>query len=140
MRSRVGAGCTLHRVRQCSDTIEHPADGGAIDRVCVNSESDDASSEQIHDNQDPMCPKRERFTTEEIKAPRTVFRMREKRQPRRPMVAVVSCRMLGQYSADHVFIDLDTALITFFRENFSDSIDKTTTGTYLCDTGHFKRC
>ena|SRR5205823_5855776 len=68
---------------QSYSSIKHATEGPAIDDPSVNSESDDAPSVLIHDDQHPVYAQSHRFTSEQIDAVKAIFRVTDEGQPGR---------------------------------------------------------
>src|SRR5262245_24175044 len=87
-------------------SIKHATECPAIHDSSVNSESDDAPSVLIHDDQHhPVHPQCHRFTAEQIDAVEAVLRMTDKSEPGR---ATTICRRMvvgGKNPADDILIN-----------------------------------
>ena len=68
---------------QSYSSIKHATEGRAIDDSGVNSESDDAPSVLIHNDQHPVRAQCHRFTSEQIDAVKAVFRVTDEGEPGR---------------------------------------------------------
>ena|SRR5436853_7457473 len=86
-------------------SIKHATEDHAIHDPGVNSESDDASSVLIHDDQHPVRAQRHRFTSEQVDAVEAIFRVTDKGEPGRP--ATICRRMVvnGKNPADDILIN-----------------------------------
>src|SRR5262245_58431169 len=62
-------------------SIKHATECPAIHNSSVGSESDDAPSVLIHDDQHPVHPQCHRFASEQIDAVKAVLRMTDKGEP-----------------------------------------------------------
>ena len=63
--------------------VEHPTNRYAVDACMLDAEADDAPSEHVHDQHDPMAVQQDRFAAEQINAPKTVLRLGKKAEPAR---------------------------------------------------------
>jgi hypothetical protein len=88
-------------------SIEHPAQRDSIHGAAVNRETDDASCELVHHNQDPVCSQYRRFASKQIQGPQRVLGMTDKRQPGRTSRSGFRMEVHRQNPAHHVFVDLD---------------------------------
>jgi hypothetical protein len=68
--------CTSYRLP------EHSTECQAIDNSALDPESDDSPCVVVHDDQHPIRLQRDRFTTQQVDAPKTVLHMADERQPR----------------------------------------------------------
>ena len=68
--------CTAYRL------LEHSTECQAIDNSALDPESDDSPCVLVHDDQHPIRLQCDRFTTEEVEAPKAILHMADERQPR----------------------------------------------------------
>ena len=61
--------------------IEHATHRHAINACRGDSKADDATGEDVHDQQHPMAAQDDRFNAEQIDAPDTIFCLSDKGQP-----------------------------------------------------------
>ena len=71
----------LWRCWTANRSIEHPAQGRAINDAVLNPKTNHATGELIHHDANPMCSPRAGFTAEQIAAPQTAFHVAEEREP-----------------------------------------------------------
>src|SRR5215468_5751527 len=64
--------------------VEHAAEVGAVDRITVHADSDEATGELVHDHEHPVAPEHDGLASKEIHAPQAVCRVTDKRPPRGP--------------------------------------------------------
>src|SRR5262245_23010715 len=96
----------IFRDRLPSDrSIEHATECPAIDDPSVNSESDDAPSVLVHNDQYPVRPQSHRLTSEQINAMKTIFRVTDEGQPGRSAAACRRMVMGGKNPPDHILIN-----------------------------------
>ena len=88
-------------------SIEHPAQRDSIRSAPVNSETDDASCELVHHDQDPVCSQYRRFASKQIQGPQRVLGMTDKRQPGRTSRSGLWMEVHRQNPAHDVFVDLE---------------------------------
>src|SRR5262245_50886464 len=90
-------------------SIEHATQCQSIDDACMNSESNNAPSVLIHNDQYPVRPQRHRFASEQINAMKAIFRVTDEGEPGRS--AAISRRMVvgGENAPDHILIDIPKA-------------------------------
>ena len=88
--------------------MEHSAQRHAIDGSGVNTKSNDAAGEWVHDDQHPMRPYRRRLTSEEIDAPKAVLCVAQKGQPRGTGPIRIRPVVSGKDTANHVLVDLNS--------------------------------
>src|SRR5215468_3271100 len=62
--------------------LEHSTECQAIDNATLDPESDDSPCVLVHDDQHPIRFQCDRFTTEEVEAPKAILHMADERQPR----------------------------------------------------------
>ena len=97
--------------------IEHPAQGDAVYFTGMRGEADNASSELIHDHQDPMTLQRDRLATKQIHAPQTVFHVANESQPGRAVSVILRVVILGEYLSNDVPVNLDAEGIRHDQRN-----------------------
>ena len=71
----------LRRCLPANRSIEHLAQGRAINDAAPNSKTNNATRELIHHDENPMCSQRCGFTSEQIAAPQTVLDVAEEPEP-----------------------------------------------------------
>src|SRR5262249_42890769 len=64
-------------------SIEPATECRSVDDASMNSESDDAPSVLIHNDQHPVRPQGHRFTSEQINAVKAIFRVTDEGEPGR---------------------------------------------------------
>jgi hypothetical protein len=52
--------------------LEHPAEGHSIHDAAVDAESDDATGELVHHDENPVASQHCRFASEQVATPQTV--------------------------------------------------------------------
>src|SRR5215471_18324368 len=87
--------------------VEHAAEVGAVDRTTVHADSDEATGELVHDHEHPVAPEHDGLAAKEIHAPQAVFRVADKRQPRRPGAARGGAIVFRQHAVHDVLVDVD---------------------------------
>jgi len=108
LEQRVMVGAEVARNALSGDgVIKHSAQGYPIDRTRLNAEADDAPSELIHNDEDPMRPQCDGFTAKEVNAPKAIFHVADERQPRRASGSRLRSIVFGQHPAYHILVDLD---------------------------------
>ena len=55
--------------------VEHAAKVGAIDRITMHADSDEATRELVHDHEHPVAPEHDRLASKEVDAPEAVGRV-----------------------------------------------------------------
>ena len=85
--------------------IEHATKGHAVHGNRLHAKTDDAPAELIHNDQDPMRTKQDRFGPEQVQAPKAVLGVTQNRQPRRPALPPIQAIVPGQNAADDIFVD-----------------------------------
>ena len=80
--------------------VEPPAERHPIDRARLNAEADDAPSELIHHDEDPMRPQYDGFTVKEVNAPTAILHVAGERQPSRTPGSRLRSIVLGQDTAN----------------------------------------
>src|SRR5215470_10414262 len=88
-------------------SIEHPTQCAPIHDSCMNSESDNPPSVVIHHHQHPVSTQCHRFTSEQIEAVQTVFRVADEAEPRRPATVGSWMVMRCENPADDILINRD---------------------------------
>jgi hypothetical protein len=71
----------------------------------MDTKSDDAPSELVHDYEYPVAIQKNGFTPKQINAPEAVFGVPKESQPRWPIVTRVWPVMCGEDAPYHIFID-----------------------------------
>lgn len=87
--------------------VEHAAERPAVHGHGLHPKADDPAGKLIHNDQDPVTPRQDRFGPEQVHSPETVFAMTQERKPRRSVVTAFGVVVRFQNSADHIFVDLD---------------------------------
>jgi hypothetical protein len=87
--------------------VEHAAERWTVDRNGLYPKADDPAGKLVHDDQDPVTPQQNRFGSEQVQAPETVFGMAQEREPGRSVVSTFGAVVCGQNSADHIFVEVD---------------------------------
>ena len=87
--------------------VEHPAQRLPIDRARVNPNANDSPRELIHHHENPVARQHDGLAAEQVDAPKAVLCVPDERQPRRPSGSRFQSIVFGQYSADHVLVNLD---------------------------------
>jgi hypothetical protein len=87
--------------------IEHPADGRTVEIRRGDAEADDAASEDVHHDHDPVTFQQHRFATKEVGAPQAVLSACDNGEPRRTIIAWYRSGVLDEDAPDDILIDLD---------------------------------
>ncbi len=87
--------------------VEHSAQCHPIDCARVNPNANDSPCELIHHHKNPVARQHDGLAAEQVDAPEAVLRVPDERQPRRPSGSRFRSIVFGQYSADHVLVNLD---------------------------------
>src|SRR5215475_15009749 len=86
--------------------LEHPAEGHSIHDAALDAESDDATGELVHHDENPVGSHHCRFASEQVATPQTVLGVTDESEPgwtgRIRFGPVVS----GQDTAHHILVDL----------------------------------
>src|SRR6266436_6468612 len=92
---------------QSYSSIKHATEGRAIHDPGMNSESDNAPSVLIHNDQHPVRAQCHRFTSEQIDAVKAVFRVPDEGEPGWPGAIRFWSVVKSQDPADHILINSD---------------------------------
>ena len=96
-------GCPLSG----DSVVEHPAQRFPIDRARVSPNTNDSPRELIHHHENPVARQHDVLAAEQVDAPEAVLCEPDERQPGRPSGSRFRSIVFGQYSADHVLVNLD---------------------------------
>jgi len=101
LEQRVMVGAEVARdALSGDDVIKHPAQRYPIYRSRLNAEADDAPSELMHHDEDPMRPQCDGFTAKEVNAPKALLHVADERQPRTTSGSRLRSIVLGQDTAN----------------------------------------
>src|SRR5215469_14784814 len=103
----IGAQEVRHPALPSNGAVEHPTKCDTIDRAGMDAEANDAARVLIHDRRDPVGPHRGRFAPELIHAPEAVFHVPKESQPGRTTRVLSRPVVMGENSANYVFVDFD---------------------------------
>src|SRR5579864_8614712 len=87
--------------------VEHAADADAVDMRRFNSESDDATREDIHDDHHPEALQQEGLASKQIDAPQAVAGFSDGGEPRRTIASRFWERVVRQNSAHDVLVNFE---------------------------------
>jgi len=61
--------------------LEHPAEGHSIHDAALDAESDDATGELVHHDENPVGSQHCRFASEQVATPQTVLGVTDESEP-----------------------------------------------------------
>jgi Formyl transferase len=106
LKQETEVGCALHYIRDESiDTVEHVTDADAVDMRKFNSESDDTTCEDVHDDHHPEALQQDGLASKQIDAPQPVVCFSDGREPRRTLTAGLWGRVARKNPAHDVLVD-----------------------------------
>src|SRR5260370_17043605 len=86
--------------------IEHAAHRHAINACGGDAKSDDATSEDVHDQHHPMAAQKDGYNAEEIDTPDAVLRVSDECQPGRTIGTRLGSKMFGKHPPHDIFLHL----------------------------------
>ena len=87
--------------------VEHATEAGAIDGPAMHGETDDATRELVHNQEDPVAPEHDGLASKEVHTPQAVCRVPDERQPRGPGAARCGAIVFRQHAVHDVLVDVD---------------------------------
>ena len=90
----------------CDSGVEHATKGDTVNITSMDTKSDDAPSELVHDHEYPVAIQTNGFTPKQINAPQAVFGVPEEGQPRWPIISGGWSVMCGEDAPHHIFVDI----------------------------------
>jgi hypothetical protein len=91
--------------------VEHAAGGDPVDVGRFDTESDDPTRKNIHDDHHPEALQNDGFASEQVDAPNTVLGFSDNRQPRWTVPSELRMVVLRQNPPHHVFVDLQSECV-----------------------------
>ena len=103
----IGAEEVRHPALPSNCAVEHATKCDTIDHSRMDAEANDPARVLIHDHQNPVGPQHGRFAPEQIHAPEAVSHVAQERQPGGTAGVLSRQVVMGENSANYVFVDLD---------------------------------
>jgi|SRR6185312_5112638 len=88
--------------------VEHPTHADPVDMCPFNTESDDPTRKDVHDDHHPETLQQDRLAAKQVDAPQAVACFSNDRQPRRTVASGPWARMIYENPAHHVLVELQT--------------------------------
>ncbi|MDB6090032.1 MAG: hypothetical protein JWN85_2816, partial [Gammaproteobacteria bacterium] len=97
--------------------VEHAADADAVDMRGFDTESDDPTRKDVHDNHHPEALQQDRLAPKKIDAPQAVTGFSDGRQPRRTLTSVLRTRVARENPAHNVLVDFQAEGVRYLLGN-----------------------
>src|ERR1039458_3729001 len=107
--------------------VEHAAERWTVNGNGLHTKADDPADKLVYDHQNPVTPQQDRFGSEQVQAPETVFGMTQQREPRRSMVTALGEVMCGQTSAHHIFVEVEAKGLGQVLRDLRAALDRKST-------------